>query len=69
MKSIEEVIEEKNKEIVSLIKEIDSMVSELRNTNEEGKRKELLEKIHEKEMKLRSVRQLVGKLRAMTYTI
>ncbi|MCU4140384.1 MAG: hypothetical protein MW690_000069 [Methanophagales archaeon] len=69
MKGIEEVIEEKNKEIVSLIKEIDSMVSELRNTNEEGKRKELLEKIHEKEMKLRSVRQLVGKLRAMTYSI
>ena len=69
MKSIEEVIEEKNKEIVSLIKEIDSMVVELRSTNEEGKRKELLEKIHEKEMKLRSVRQLVGKLRAMIYTI
>ena len=69
MKSIEEVIEEKNKEIVSLIKEIDSMVVELRNTSEEGKRKELLEKIHEKEMKLRSVRQLVGKLRAMIYTI
>jgi len=69
MKSIEEVIEEKNKEIVTLIKEIDSMVSELRNTSEEGKRKELLEKIHEKEMKLRSVRQLVGKLRAMTYSI
>ena len=69
MKSIEEVIEEKNKEIVSLIKEIDSMVSELRNTNEEEKRKELLEKIHEKEKELRSVRQLVGKLRAMTYSI
>ena len=65
MKSIEEVIEEKNKEIVSLIKEIDSMVSELRNTNEEEKRKELLEKIHEKEKELRSVRQIVGKLRAM----
>ena len=69
MKGIEEVIEEKNKEIVSLIKEIDSMVSELRNTNEEEKRKELLEKIHEKEKELRSVRQIVGKLRAMTYTI
>jgi len=69
MKSIEEVIEEKNKEIVSLIKEIDSMVSELRNTNEEEKRKELLEKIHEKEKELRSVRQIVGKLRAMTYSI
>ena len=69
MKSIEEVIEEKNKEIVSLIKEIDSMVSELRNTNEEEKRKELLEKIHEKEKELRSVRQIVGKLRAMIYTI
>ena len=69
MKSIEEVIEEKNKEIVSLIKEIDSMVSELRNTNEGEKRKELLEKIHEKEKELRSVRQIVGKLRAMIYTI
>ena len=69
MKGIEEVIEEKNKEIVSLIKEIDSMVSELRNTNEEEKRKELLEKIHEKEKELRSVRQIVGKLRAMIYTI
>ena len=69
MKGIEEVIEEKNKEIVSLMKEIDSMVSELRSTNEEEKRKELLEKIHEKEKELRSVRQIVGKLRAMIYTI
>jgi len=69
MKGIEEVIEEKNKEIISLMREIDSMVSELRNTNEEEKRKELLEKIHEKENELRSVRQIVGKLRAMIYTI
>ena len=69
MKGIEEVIEEKNKEIVSLMKEIDSMVSELRNTSEEEKQKELLEKIHEKEKELRSVRQIVGKLRAMIYTI
>ena len=69
MKGIEEVIEEKSKEIVSLMKEIDSMVSELRNTSEEEKRKELLEKIHEKEKELRSVRQIVGKLQAMIYTI
>ena len=69
MRGIEEVIEEKNKEIVSLMKEIDSMVSELRNTSEEEKRKELLEKIHEKEKELRSVRQIVGKLQAMIYTI
>jgi len=69
MRGIEEVIEEKNKEIVSLMKEIDSMVSELRNTSEEEKRKELLEKIHEKEKELRSVRQIVGKLQAMIHTI
>ncbi len=69
MRGIEEVIEEKSKEIVSLMKEIDSMVSELRNTSEEEKRKELLEKIHEKEKELRSVRQIVGKLQAMIYTI
>ena len=69
MRGIEEVIEEKNKEIVSLMKEIDSMVSELRNTREEEKRKELLEKIHEKEKELRSVRQIVGKLQAMIHTI
>ena len=69
MRGIEEVIEEKNKEIVSLMKEIDNMVSELRNTSEEEKRKELLEKIHEKEKELRSVRQIVGKLQAMIYTI
>ncbi|RLG38791.1 hypothetical protein DRN79_01000 [Methanosarcinales archaeon] len=69
MKAIDAVIEEKKKEIASLIKEIDSMVIELRNTNDEDKRKELLERIHEREMKLRSVRQAVGKLLALTHTL
>ncbi|MCW3135757.1 MAG: hypothetical protein N2V77_02295 [Canidatus Methanoxibalbensis ujae] len=69
MKAIDAVIEEKKKEIASLIKEIDSMVIELRNTNDEDRRKELLERIHEREMKLRSVRQAVGKLLALTHTL
>lgn len=69
MKAIDAVIEEKKNEIASLIKEIDGMVAELRNTNDEAKRKELLERIHEKEMKLRSVRQAIGKLLAFAHTL
>ncbi|MCW3134301.1 MAG: hypothetical protein N2V78_08255 [Methanophagales archaeon] len=60
----DEIIKEKDEEIVALIKEIDALVNELKSTSEEAK-KEIIEKIIEKEKDLRAVRQKKGQFRAV----
>ncbi|MHC1611293.1 MAG: hypothetical protein ACXQTW_06840 [Candidatus Methanospirareceae archaeon] len=61
----DEVIKEKDDEIVALIKEIDDLVNELKAATEEEQRREIINKITEKEKDLRSVRQKKAQFRAV----
>ncbi len=60
----DEIIKEKDEEIVALIKEIDGLVNELKSTSEEAKA-EIINKITEKEKDLRAIRQKKGQFRAV----
>ncbi|MCW3128902.1 MAG: hypothetical protein N2V75_02190 [Methanophagales archaeon] len=60
----DEIIKEKDEEIVALIKEIDSLVNELKSASEETKA-EIINKITEREKDLRAVRQKKGQFRAV----
>jgi hypothetical protein len=61
----DELIKEKDEEIVALIKEIDSLVSELKSGSEEAQKTEIVNKIVEKEKDLRAVRQKKGQFKAV----
>ncbi|MEA2075323.1 MAG: hypothetical protein U9O85_06270 [Euryarchaeota archaeon] len=61
----DEIIKEKDDEIVGLIKEIDDLVNELKAASEEEQRTEIINKITEKERDLRSVRQKKGQFKAV----
>jgi len=60
----DEIIKEKDEEIVALIKEIDALVNELKSASEETKA-EIINKITEREKDLRAVRQKKGQFRAV----
>jgi hypothetical protein len=60
----EEIIKEKDEEIVALIKEIDSLVNELKSASEETKA-EIINKITEREKDLRAIRQKKGQFKAV----
>ncbi|HID19366.1 MAG TPA: hypothetical protein EYP28_00270 [Methanophagales archaeon] len=61
----DEIIKEKDEEIVALIKEIDDLVGELKSAAEEDQRTELINKITEKEKDLRALRQKKGQFKAV----
>lgn len=61
----DEVIKEKDAEIAKLIKEIGDLVNEYKNTSDQAKKTEIVNKITEKEKDLRAVRQKKGQLRAI----
>jgi hypothetical protein len=61
----DELIKEKDEEIVALIKEIDALVSELKSGSEEAQKTEIVNKIVEKEKDLRAVRQKKGQFKAV----
>jgi hypothetical protein len=61
----DEIIKEKDEEIVALVKEIDDLVGELKSASEEDQRTELINKITEKEKDLRAVRQKKGQFKAV----
>ncbi|MBA7528500.1 hypothetical protein ES705_20687 [subsurface metagenome] len=61
----DEIIKEKDEEIVALIKEIGDLVGELRSVAEETQRTEIINKITEKEKDLRAVRQKKGQFTAV----
>jgi len=61
----DEIMKEKDDEIVALIKEIDDLVNELKAASEEEQRTEIINKITEKERDLRSVRQKKGQFKAV----
>ena len=61
----DEVIKEKDDEIVGLIKEIGDLTNEFKAATEEEQRTEIINKIAEKEKDLRSVRQKKGEFKAV----
>jgi hypothetical protein len=61
----DELIKEKDEEIAALIREIDSLVSELKSGSEEAQKTEIVNKIVEKEKDLRAVRQKKGQFKAV----
>jgi len=61
----DEIIKEKDEEIVALIKEIGDLVGELKSVAEETQRTEIINKITEKEKDLRAVRQKKGQFTAV----
>ncbi|MGB2843178.1 MAG: hypothetical protein WBC40_12010 [Halobacteriota archaeon] len=61
----DEIIKEKDEEIVALVKEIGDLVGELRSVAEETQRTEIINKITEKEKDLRAVRQKKGQFTAV----
>lgn len=61
----DEIIKEKDEEIVALIKEIGDLVGELKSAAEETQRTEIINKITEKEKDLRAVRQKKGQFTAV----
>ena len=61
----DEVIKEKEDEIVALIKEIDDLVNELKAASEEEQKNEIINKITEKEGDLRSARQKKSQFKAV----
>lgn len=61
----DEIMKEKDDEIVGLIKEIDDLVNELKAATEEEQRTEIINKITEKEKDLRSMRHKKGEFRAV----
>jgi len=61
----DELIKEKDEEIAALIKEIDSLVNELKAAAEEEQKGEIINKITEKEKNLRALRQKKGQFKAV----
>lgn len=61
----DELIKEKDEEIAALIKEIDSLVNELKAAAEEEQKGEIINKITEKEKDLRALRQKKGQFKAV----
>ena len=61
----DEVIKEKDDEIVGLIKEIGDLTSEFKAATEEEQKTEIINKITEKEKDLRTVRQKKGEFKAV----
>lgn len=61
----DEVIKEKDDEIVGLIKEIGDLANEFKAATEEEQKTEIINKITEKEKDLRAARQKKGEFKAV----
>jgi DNA polymerase III delta prime subunit len=61
----DEVIKEKDAEIVGLIKEIGDLTNEFKAATDEEQKTEIINKIAEKEKDLRAVRQKKGQFKAV----
>jgi DNA polymerase III delta prime subunit len=61
----DEVIKEKDAEIVGLIKEIGDLTNEFKSATDEEQKTEIINKIAEKEKDLRAVRQKKGQFKAV----
>ncbi len=61
----EELIKEKDEEIVAVTKEIGDLVGELKAASEEEQKNEIINKITEKEKDLRALRQKKGQFKAV----
>ena len=61
----DEVIKEKDDEIVALIKEIGDLTNEFKAATDEDQKIEIINKITEKEKDLRAVRQKKGEYKAV----
>ena len=61
----DELIKEKDEEIVAVTKEIGELVGELKAASEEEQKNEIINKITEKEKDLRALRQKKGQFKAI----
>lgn len=61
----DELIKEKDEEIVAVTKEIGELVGELKAASEEEQKNEVINKITEKEKDLRALRQKKGQFKAV----
>jgi len=61
----DELIKEKDEEIVAVTKEIGDLVGELKAASEEEQKNEIINKITEKEKDLRALRQKKGQFKAV----
>ncbi|KAF5429715.1 hypothetical protein C5S35_07580 [Candidatus Methanophagaceae archaeon] len=61
----DELIKEKDEEIVAVTKEIGELVGELKAASEEEQKNEVINKITEKEKDLRALRQKKGQFKAI----
>jgi len=61
----DELIKEKDEEIVAVTKEIGDLVGELKVASEEEQKNEIINKITEKEKDLRALRQKKGQFKAV----
>lgn len=61
----DELIKEKDEEIVAVTKEIGDLVGELKAASEEEQKNEIMNKITEKEKDLRALRQKKGQFKAV----
>lgn len=61
----DELIKEKDEEIVAVTKEIGDLVGELKAASEEEQKNEIINKITEKEKDLRALRQKKGQFKAI----
>ncbi len=61
----DELIKEKDGEIVAVTKEIGELVGELKAASEEEQKNEVINKITEKEKDLRALRQKKGQFKAI----
>lgn len=61
----DELIKEKDEEIVAVTKEIGDLVGELKAASDEGQKTEIINKITVKERDLRALRQKKGQYKAV----
>ena len=61
----DELIKEKDEEIVAVTKEIGDLVNELKVASDEGQKTEIMDKITAKEGNLRALRQKKGQYKAV----
>ncbi|MFZ2071668.1 MAG: hypothetical protein WAV32_08780 [Halobacteriota archaeon] len=61
----DELIKEKDEEIVAVTKEIGNLVGELKAASEEAQKNEIINKITEKEKDLRALRQKKSQFKAL----
>ncbi|KAF5431722.1 hypothetical protein C5S39_05140 [Candidatus Methanophagaceae archaeon] len=61
----DELIKEKDEEIVAVTKEIGDLVGELKAASEKEQKNEIINKITEKEKDLRALRQKKGQFKAV----